>query len=392
MRKIFTNTVAVATAVVAVVGIAAVSVALRTHAGASTGDARVTAATASAVGVSYPEMLPAGYGSVTGLAASASGDDAWYFAESATRDTLFRFSASTRQLREYQLPVSTALRAGMYTPIAVEGTDQAWIGINSSLVHVNGTSGAVTVRSLATPAIASSEAGHLPFVPQGYTASAFEGIQAMTVTADGTLYIGRLFASALQAYDTKTGALHDVALPAGSVLEGIGNDLAAGAGDAVTAVLSRSASGSVAIAAEQAGTWHFVATPGCAAQSVAQGVTATVLLGASCATRMTGSMAEPLVTQRWRLNGTGVALSAASTVLGTTTGAILVRDGAVTTVSLGKVSDAGISLPYNPRNPHNKGIPTVVPVTFWLTAGADTSHVWFVPAGGASRIGLVTVG
>ena len=40
--------------------------------------------------MTYPEMLPAGYGSITGLAASASGDDAWYFAESATRDTLFR--------------------------------------------------------------------------------------------------------------------------------------------------------------------------------------------------------------------------------------------------------------------------------------------------------------
>ncbi len=112
------------------------------------------------------------------------------------------------------------------------------------------------MTSLAAPAIASSQTGHLPVIPPGDTAAAFEDIQAMTMTSDGALYIGWLFAPALQAYDTKTGALHDVALPAGSVLEGMGSDLTAGPGDAVTAVLSRPASGSAAIATEQAGTWH----------------------------------------------------------------------------------------------------------------------------------------
>jgi len=390
MRKVLTNAAGVATAVVAVVGIAVMSVVFRTHATASAGSAQVTAATASAASVSYPETLPAGYGSITGLAASASGDDAWYFAESATRDTLFRYSAATRQPRKYQLPVGVGLRAGMYTPIAIEGTDQAWIGINSSLVHVNGATGAVTVTKLAPPSIASSEAGHLPFVPTGYTASAFEGIQSMTVASDGTLYIGRLFASALEAYDTKTGAMRDVALPSGSVLEGVGTDLAVGADGEVTAVLARPASGSVAIAAEQVGTWHSVATPGCAAQAVTPGSAGAMLVGASCASRVTASAAAPLATQDSRLNGTGVTLSATSEILGTTTGAILVRGAAVTSVNLGNVSEGALTLP---PNAPDKDVSSAAPVTFTLTAGADASHVWFVPAVGAGlRIGLITVG
>ena len=347
-------------------------------------------ATASAASVTYPETLPAGYGSITGLAASASGDDAWYFAESATRDTLFRYSAATRQLREYQLPVSVALRAGMYTPIAIEGTDQAWIGINSSVVHVNGTTGAVTVTKLAAPSIASSVAGHLPFVPAGYTASAFEGIQSMAVASDGTLYIGRLFGSALEAYNTKTGAMRDVALPSGSVLEGVGTDLAVGADGAVTAVLARPASGSVAIAAEQAGTWRAVATPGCAAQAVTPGSAGAMLVGASCASRVTATAAAPLATQHSRLNGTGVALSATSEILGTTTGAILVRGAGVTSVNLGTATVGSLIMP---PNAPDKNVPSAAPVTFRLTAGADGSHVWFVPAVGAGlRIGLITVG
>ena len=122
------------------------------------------------------------------------------------------------------------------------------------------------MTKLAAPSIASSVAGHLPFVPAGYTASAFEGIQSMAVASDGTLYIGLLFGSALEAYNTTTGAMRDVALPSGSVLEGAGTDLAVGADGAVTAVLARPAFGSVAIAAEQAGNVaRLVATPGCAA-------------------------------------------------------------------------------------------------------------------------------
>ena len=394
MRKVLANAAAVAAAVLAVVGIAVASVVFRPHATASAGSARVTAAAASAASVTYPQTLPAGYGSITGLAASASGDDAWYLAESATRDTLFRYSAATRQLRQYQLPVSVALRAGLYTPIAIEGTDQAWIGINSSLVHVNGSTGAVTVTKLAAPPIASAEAGHLPFVPAGYTASAFEGIQSMTVTADGTLYIGRLFGSALEAYNTTTGAMRNVALPSGSVLEGVGTDLAVGADGAVTAVLARPATGSVAIAADQAGTWHSVATPGCAAQAVAPGSAGAMVVGATCASRVTASTAAstaaPLATQSSRLNGTGVALSATAEILGTTTGAILVRGAGATTVNLGTVSEGSLIMP---PNAPDKNVPSSTPVTFRLTAGADASHVWFVPAvGGGLRIGLIALG
>ena len=391
MPKILINAAAITAAVLAVVAVAVASVAFRTHATPAAGPARtsIAAATAAQASVAYPQTLPAGYGSITGLAASASGDDAWYLAESRTRDTLFRYSAATRQLRAYQLPVSVALRAGLYTPIAIEGADQAWIGINSSLVHVDGATGQVTVTRLAPPAIAS--AARLPVIPAGagYTASAFEGIQSMSMTANGTLYIARLFASALQAYNTATGKTSSVALPAGSVIEGVGSDLAVGAGGAVTAVLARPATGQVAIAADTAGAWREVATPGCAAQAVAPGAAGPMLVGPSCAATVTTATAKALATQNSRLTGTGVALSATTEVLGTTTGAILVQGGAVTAVSLGHASAAGLTLP--PNAPVKSA--TTAPITFALTAGADASHVWFVPATGAGRqIGLLTIG
>ena len=46
-----------------------------------------------------------------------------------------------------------------------------------------------------------------------------------------------------------------------------------------------------------------------------------------------------------------------------------------------------------PPNAPDKNVPSAAPITFRLTAGADGSHVWFVPAVGAGlRIGLITVG
>jgi hypothetical protein len=62
----------------------------------------------------------------------------------------------------------------------------------------------------------------------------------------------------------------------------------------------------------------------------------------------------------------------------------------VTSVNLGNVSEGSLIMP---PNAPDKNVPSAAPVTFLLTAGADASHVWFVPAVGAGlRIGLITVG
>src|SRR5580692_2188980 len=360
------------------------------------GTLHAPASATAGIRVTYPTGAPAGYGTVSGLAADGHGG-AWYFTESARQDTLFHVLNATGRTARYQIPRSLAIRSGSTTPLVTDGSE-VWIGINSARVGVNTATGAVRTVRLPVLPLVSRKVADLPVAPAGRPETAFEDVQSMTVGAHGVLDIGRLFAADLQTYDPRSGASGAVALPTGSVLAGWGTDLATLPGGQVDAVLWQRA-GSIVLAAHSAAGWSAVNTGGCAIRAVSQGAGQVLTLGGGCASqapdqrpagtlnalRLSAPGAAPAV-----LTGTGVPLSGPADLIGTATGAELLRGGQVTAVPLGTIV---VGQPGGgPRQPGKIVPDRVVPVIAGMVTAESDGHVWFTVGYGSPRLGLMTVG
>ena len=366
---------------------------------ARAGTLHAPAGATTGIRVSYPAQAPANYGSVSGLAADGHGG-AWYFTESARQDTLFHVLNATGKTARYQIPRSPAIRSGSTTPLVTDGSE-VWIGINSALVGVNTATGAVRTVRLPVLPLVSRKVADLPVAP-ARPETAFEDVQSMTVGAHGVLDIGRLFAADLQTYDPRSGATGAVALPTGSVLAGWGTDLATLPGGHVDAVLwhrAGRAAGSIVLASHSAAGWSAVNTGGCAIRAVSQGAGQVLTLGGGCASgaadqrqagalnalRLSAPGAAPAV-----LTGTGVPLSGPANLVGTATGAELLRGGQATAVPLGTIV---VGPPGGgPRQPGKIVPDRVVPVIAGMVTAESDGHVWFTVGYGSPRLGLMTVG
>jgi hypothetical protein len=386
--------------------------------------AAASAGAGPSVTVSYPAQVPSGYSTPSGIAADAAGGGVWYFAESAASDTLFHYSARTGATTEYDIPPAARIRSGEITPIVLDGGD-AWIGINSSLVEVSIRTKATRILDLPVLPLASSRVAHPPAGPAGVPETAFEDVESMTAGANGTIDIGRLFSKDLQTYDPATGAFGTIALPADSVLEGWGPDLAgwgpdlAGwgpdwganwgpdwgsgaarqrsddAGQALDAVLWQQPAGrpgSIVVAQRAAGAWTAVSTGSCTPQSIAAGPGRVLGLGTACTAVTSGTASmRALADGTAALTGTGAVLSGPVDLVGTTSGAEIVAGGQATPVSLGLVTLGPAAGGVIGQNSGSGGIRTV-PQTLGLVASAGGSRAWFTAGDGGPQIGLITVG
>ncbi len=127
------------------------------------GTLHAPAGATAGIRVTYPARVPAGYGSTSGLAADGRGG-AWYFSESARQDTLFHVLGATGKTARYQIPRSLAIRSGSTTPLVTDGSE-VWIGINSTLVGVSTSTGAVRTVRLPVLPLVSRKVADLPVPP-----------------------------------------------------------------------------------------------------------------------------------------------------------------------------------------------------------------------------------
>jgi hypothetical protein len=365
------------------------------------GTIQAPASSADGVTVTYPTRVPAGYSYPSGIAADSSGG-VWYFAESAGAYTLFHFNAQTGKTARYQLPPSLAIRSGSVTPVVTDRANEVWIGINDTLAEVNESTGAVKILALPALPLASTQVVDLPKAPAGHPETAFEDVQSLAVGADGQIYIGRLFATELQAYDPGHGTFATVALPARSVLEGYGSDLATlpdGNVDAVVWSRPTAGPGAVELESYDSAGWSAVTTNGCPVRTVTQNANQVLAIGSGCAsgglaqTSAVAPHALPLMATGSTLGvlGTGVPLSSGDTLVGTADGAELLHADQATPVSLGTVVLAppigGTTRPSG-STVENRVAPMILGLVSTETAG----RVWFTSGYGSPQLGLMTVG
>lgn len=175
--------------------------------------------------VTYPVDLPHGYNTITGIASSATGHDLWVFAQGPD-ERLFHIMLPNRVVKSYSLdPAGGRLHAGLETPVAIASSGTVWVGVNESLLELDQATGEVRTTRLPPVSVGAPDSGlpQLP-VPNG---GAYAGIDALTIRSDGSIIVGREFATAIQIFNPATKAVTALPLPPRTALVGLGStDLA----------------------------------------------------------------------------------------------------------------------------------------------------------------------
>ncbi len=349
----------------------------------------------SSVTLSYPVSVPTGYSNPSGLA-TAGTSVVWYFAESATQDTLFRFDQASGNVRQIQIPPTPALRSGLFTPLALEGATAVWIGINSTLVEVNQTTGMATLIDLPPISLLPPTVAQPPSVPGGQQGTAYEGIESLSIEPNGTVVVGRLFASALQTYAPSTNEFGQIALPSGSMLVTAQQNLSTSSTGLVSALLWVTRISGLGVLAQWDGTAWKMPVTSCGAATLSSSGADVLVSGQGCAalvSQPSGAAASTQVavhqlTASPNLTGTGALLGRAAALLSTGTGAQIIDSQGALAVGLGTML-AGPSVGGGESGGQQSGT-REVPILLGLTASAGDGSVWFTLANGSSMIGRVT--
>lgn len=345
--------------------------------------------------VEYPVALPSGYQAPTGLATDES-NGVWFFAQGlingSPQETLFHWSPTPQALTAYAVDVSSAaLNAGLDTPIVVDQSGRAWLGINQSLLVA--TPGLAGLRVLSLPPVALGAPGSgLPSLP-GPQPGDIAPIESLALGPGGTIVVARAFATELQVVDPSSLAVSSIPLPAGTALAGLGaNDLASEADGGVIAAALYSGSGVHELGQYVNGTWSLTPAP-CPAYAVAISASTLVVSGPGCVAAGTipsaasGPVEITSLSVRGLPQGTprAIALNGTTVLVDLGAGVVSARGGSQSgPVSLGE-TDPGPSV-----GGSGGGISTPVPIAMALVAPAGGGGAWFVPNGGAARVGQIS--
>jgi hypothetical protein len=213
--------------------------------------------------VSYPVRLPAGYAPPTAIAADPQDGGVWAFADGRVsgepEETLFHWSVSGVETR-YPIRVSSALLAGMSTPILVGDSGWVWIGINTTLVSVNARTGTEKFISMP-PVTVGAEGSGLPQGP-GADPGANVSIDSLAWASPMTIVVGREFATELQTIDLSTRTVGVIRLPADTALAGLGSgDLAGVEGGRQLAAALYTSSARHEVGDYFDGSWRIIHAP-----------------------------------------------------------------------------------------------------------------------------------
>ena len=328
----------------------------------------------------------------------------WLFANGETPqaplDTAFEWSNG--QLHSYQLDSSNpALQAGSDTPIVVDATGTAWIGLNRTVVSVDPISGSIDTFTLPDVSVADSGSG-LPVPPPGTPAELFTDIDAMALGANGDVIIGRMYATELQVLDLSTGGISAIPLPDPTELSGTGAGDLTGNGSEVAAALY-AGQGEHELGQYVDESW-VVSDSDCDASAVSMGSGLLAVTGDGCVA--VGALAEgqPATVSSQPVSS-NVPITASSdgpcAMAVSPTEVAYCSQDALGIGPVGESSDVSVALgqiaegpPSIPGGATSGGVigNTLTPITPGLLAASGSGALWFVPAEGGTDVGVVEHG
>jgi hypothetical protein len=347
--------------------------------------------------VSYPIKMPAGYDAPSSLVADASGRSVWFFAQGRVdgrpRETLFEWSVSSGGLRAYPIDNSDrALEAGAWTPIVVDRSGRAWLGINSTLVIFRPDGSRARLLALPPVKVGNRKRG-LPGSP-GPDPGRHANIDALALGPGGSIDVARAFATELQSVNPRTLHVRDITLPTDSAIAGLGEDIVSGAG-VVAAVLYKG-TGVHELGQYTRRSWSISDRP-CAAYGASASGSVLVVSGPNCVER--GTILEREAATMSRLHVPSFAglphpaiASSPSTILSATRhGLAVTKAGRSVVISLGKIkvregppSGGGPSPPARAYSASKN-----VDIVPGLMSSIGNGEAWFVPEPAGRVIGLV---
>ncbi len=162
-----------------------------------------------------PITLP-GYGEPLALVGDPAGAGVWFIAGSKSREAIFHWDAISRHLSTYPFATSSdPLPFGNQASLTLDSAGTVWAGVQSTLVRLNPSSGAVQrihIPQLPTdPALVGGPGGGPGQPPRLFSTHA---ISAVVSEADGEIAITVTFSSILLIFNPVSGQFAQVDLPA----------------------------------------------------------------------------------------------------------------------------------------------------------------------------------
>jgi hypothetical protein len=366
---------------------------------ASTPEAITSEPTPSGIEVSYPIQLPTGYETPTAILGTAEG--LWAFAQGiqngSPAESLFYWSDSSSKLTTYPINTSniSGLRAGINTPIVLDNSGNVWLGLNSTLVELDPTSGTTSVLPLPDVSTGSSGSGLPNLDPAaqaaGVTPGKLAGVEALANGPGGSIVVGRFGSTELQFVNPTTLAISDAALPNNTVLIGQGvTDLASNSDGTDVAAALYNGDGTHELGQYVRGGWT-VQTTSCAANTVSEVNGQLVVGGPSCVeeTSVGGDATSAATLSSITATGLGqaswgISTSSSSLIVCLPQDMALISGMGQTDFSLGtSIPGPSVGSPAVSNSQVN-----VEPLA--LTTGGP-NMTWFVPdAGQNATIGLIS--
>ena len=156
--------------------------------------------------------LPTGYGMPNILATDPSTSGVWFFAESATSADVFHWDSASLSSWSVGNPVSDGLAAGIRNAITIDQKHRVWVGVNSTLIEFDPTTGQNRKVVLPEPPTSSAAQAHLPPILQNFFA-----IESISSDDSGHIAVAWSGAGAVTLFDSSTGQVSgSVALPVGT--------------------------------------------------------------------------------------------------------------------------------------------------------------------------------
>jgi hypothetical protein len=343
--------------------------------------------------VRYPISLPAGYVAPTGIAPDSTGG-LWMLAAGrvagSPRETLFHWTGVSGVLSSYAINGSaTGSGVGMRTPIVVDDAGDVWLGINSTLVDFNPASGEATTVRLPAVTMGARGSG-LPSLPTRDPGAHAE-IDALAISSNGSIVVGRAFATELQTVDPNTLAVETIALPSGTALAGLGaGDISSSSAGGMVAATLYSGSGVHEIGLLVHGYWSTSSTP-CHAYATSMAHQVLAVSGPRCvATATLSTNRTPAVLRSLHVvalteNPCAVAVSDSTILVCVSGGMAALTNGKQSpTFSLGRVRVT----PSIGGSGSGSGASSQA-VTPALLCTGSLGTEWFVPAQKGAVVGLI---
>jgi hypothetical protein len=323
----------------------------------------------------------------------------WLFAQGmisgSPQETLFHWSPSASpSLASFAVDTSDAsLNAGLETPIVVDQSGRAWLGINQTLlIAAPGSSGLTTV-SLPAVTVGAPGSG-LPTVPVA-NPGATVPIESLALGPGNTIVVGRAFATELQVVDVASLTVSSIPLPTGTALAGLGpNDIASDPGGNVVAAVLYSGSGVHELGQYVNGTWTIDTEP-CPAYAATVSAQTLVVAGPSCVAAGAIDSDDPATTAPVALttvNVQGLPQGSSQAIALNSSTVLADLGNGIVSASAGSQSSPvslGTTVP-GPSSFQASSSPAPVPIRLALVTAASQGGVWFVPDAGAVRVGLVS--